>query len=161
TYRRAQYYTGVFPAEHDVNIGLDYDRPLSKTRRTHFRANATTVVLDAAIPGGTTSELRRQYRVAGDVSLSRQFARSWQAEGAYRRGVGYIEGITQPVLTDGFSVSTSGLLTRRVDLLAKVAYSVGEPTTPGQASGFATYTGDVRTRFAINSAWAVYFEYLY
>jgi hypothetical protein len=161
TYRRAQYYTGQFPTEHDVTFGLDYDRPISKTRRTHLRVGASTIMLDAPAPGDGTGILRRQYKTAADASLSRQFARSWQASGAYRRGVGFIEGFTTPVLTDGFSVNTTGLFSRRVDFLGSASYSVGEPVVAGESSGFTTYAGDVRMRVALNNRWALYGEYLY
>jgi len=161
-YRRAQYFTGVFPTEHDVTIGLDYNHPLSKTRRSHIHVGASTVTLDAAAPGDPSGELRRQYRAIGDVSMSRQFGRSWMTSGTYRRGVGYIEGFDAPVLTDGLSVNVSGLLSRRVDFLAGASYSVGEPViAAGLSSGFTTYAGNARIRFALNEKWALSGEYLY
>jgi hypothetical protein len=161
TYRRAQYFTGVFPTEHDVTVALEYDHPLSKTRRSHIHIGASTVMLDAPAPGDASGQLRRQYKAAGDVTVSRQLGRTWQTSGAYRRGVGYIESFATPVLTDGLSFNVTGLFSRNVDFLAGASYSVGEPVIAGQSSGFTTYAGDLRMRFALNNQWALYTEYLY
>jgi hypothetical protein len=161
TYRRAQYFTGAFPTEHDLIFGLEYDRPLSKTRRTHIRVSAATAMLDGMAPGDGSGALHRQYKGTGDVSVSRQFARTWQVAGAYRRGVDFIEGFATPTLTDGVSVNTTGLLSRRVDFMASASYSVGEPVVLGQTKGYTTYATDVRVRRALNADWAVYGEYLY
>jgi hypothetical protein len=161
TYRRAEYYTGVFPTEHDISFGGDYMRLLSPTRRSHLKFKVSTAMLEAAAPGDPFEILREQRRFAADLSFSRQFARTWQAQGGYNRGFGFIEGLTTPVLTDGMNFSTSGLLSRRVDLLANAAYSVGAPVTFGQNRGFTTYTADVRARVAFNTTCAAYIDYLY
>jgi hypothetical protein len=95
------------------------------------------------------------------VSLSRQFGRTWQGEGGYRRGYEFIEGLTAPVLTDGVNFRVSGLLNRKTDLLALAAYSTGEPANLTQTRGFTTYTADMRARVAMSGAWALSFEYLY
>jgi hypothetical protein len=95
------------------------------------------------------------------VVLTRQFGRTWQAGGAYHRGVGFIEGLTQPVLTDGLSVTTTGFLTRRVDFTGNVSYSVGEPFTLGETRGFTTYGADARLRLALNRDWAIFGDYRY
>jgi hypothetical protein len=161
TYRRAEYYTGAFPTEHDISFGGDYTRFLSKTRRTHLKFNVSTAMLEAAAPGDPLAVLRQQQQLAADVSFSRQFARTWQAQGGYNRSFGFIEGLTTPVFSDGVNLSTSGLLSRRVDLLASAAYAVGAPVVLEQSRGFTTYTADIRTRMALNETYALYVEYLY
>ncbi|HEY7292591.1 MAG TPA: hypothetical protein VH583_22330 [Vicinamibacterales bacterium] len=161
TYRRAEYYSGVFPTEHNVSFGGDYTRLLSKTRRSHLKFNVSTAMLDAAAPGDPLGILRQQQQFAADVSFSRQFARTWQAQGGYNRSFGFIEGLTTPIFSDGVNVATSGLLSRRVDLSASAAYSVGTPVVFAQNRGFTTYTADVRTRMALNETYALYLEYLY
>src|SRR5581483_3345731 len=71
TYRRAQYFTGVYPTEHDVTFALEYERPISRTRRSHVHFGASTVIVDAPAPGDGSGELRRQYKAAGDVTYVR------------------------------------------------------------------------------------------
>jgi hypothetical protein len=160
-YRRAQYYTGVFPTENSLTVGGDYTRLLSRTRRTHLQFNLSVSSLEAVVPGDDIATLRQQMRLSGDVSLNRQFGRTWQAGGGYRRGYEFIEGLTRPVWTDGVNFNTTGLLTPRVDLAASAAYSVGEPINLEQTRGFTTYTANVRTRVALSKTWAVSLEYLY
>lgn len=161
-FRRAQYAT-TSPTEHDLNIGFDYDRPLSRTRRTHLRFNVGSIMLQAQAPGAVSANLQQRYQFAADMALSRQFGRTWQATGAYRRSVGFIEGFSTPVLTNGLTTSTTGLVGQRVDLLLTGAYTAGASTSasaPGSGA-FTSYTGSVRARVALTSLLAIYSEYLY
>jgi hypothetical protein len=161
TFRRAEYFDGTFPTEHDINIGFEYDRPLSRTRRTYLRMNTGSVVLHAPAPGDPIGTLRPQYGVTADVALRSQFGRTWQAEGGYRRGVNFIEGIQTPVLTDGVKASATGLLAPRFNLELNGAYSVGQPTVANSSRGITTYTADVRANFALNHMWALFADYTY
>jgi hypothetical protein len=161
TFRRAEYFDGTFPTEHDVNLGFEYSRPLSRTRRTYLRVSTGSAMLHAPEPGDPAGVLRPQYRMTGEMALNSQFGRTWQAEGGYRRGVGFIEGIQTPVLTDGVTATMSGLLGPRVNLMLNGAYSVGQPTIANAAHGLTTYTADARTSFALNHTWAFFGEYLY
>jgi hypothetical protein len=161
TFRRTEYFDGSFPTEHDVNAGIQYSRPLSRTRRTTLRVSTGSVMLHAPAPGDAPGVLRPQYGMTAEAALTSQFGRTWQAEGGYRRGVSYIEGIQTPVLTDGLTTSVSGLLTPRINLLITGAYSVGQPTIANASHGLTTYTADARTSFALNRTWAFFAEYLY
>lgn len=161
TFRRAEYLDGSFPTEHDLDFGIQYDHPLSRTRRTYVRINTGSVMLQAPAPGDPVGVLRPQYRLAGDVALSTQFGRTWQAQGGYRRGVSFIEGLPTPMLTDGVTATASGLLTRRTNLLLTAAYSVGQPSIRNVSRGITTYTADARTSFAVSRTWAFFVEYLY
>jgi hypothetical protein len=161
TFRRAEYLDGSFPTEQDMNVGFQYNRPLSKTRRTYLRVNTGSVMLHAPAPGDPIGVLRPQYRLAGDVVLGRDFGRTWQAQGGYSRGVGFIEGLSTPVLTDGITATTSGLVTPRINVLMTAAYSVGQPTIRNESHGLTTDTADARVSFAVNRTWAFFVEYLY
>ncbi len=161
TFRRAEYFDGTFPTAHDLNLGVEYDRPLSKTRRTYLRFNTGSVALQAPAPGESSAVLRQQYRLSGNVALSTQFGRTWQADGGYNRGVGFIDGLSTPVLTDGVTAAMSGLLNARTSLLLTGAYSVGQPTIASTTHGFTTYTANARTSFAVSRKWALFVEYLY
>jgi hypothetical protein len=162
TFRRAQYL-GAPATAHGLNIGFDYDRPLSATRRTQLKFSVGSVMLQALAAGTSQGDARQRYQVSGDMALSRQFGRTWQATGAYRRSVGFMEGFSSPVLIDGITVSTTGRVAQRVDLLMTGAYSIGEPAVASVSAsdGFTSYTGNVRTRVALSRLLAVYGEYLY
>ncbi len=161
TFRRSELQ-GVIPTEHGVNVGFDYGRPISPTRRMTFSFALGSTLLNGPVPGAVLQDVRPQYRLIGDVSVGRQFGRTWESRAAYHRGVGYIEGLTTPVASEGFTATTTGMLSRGLDIELLAAYSKGEPTAPTLSrQGFTTYTASVRTRFALTSKWATYVEYLY
>jgi hypothetical protein len=161
-FKRAEYF-GALATEHDINIGFDYDRPLSRTRRTHLRFKVGSIMLKTDAPAlpGELGRQRPQIQFAGDMSISRQFRRTWQATGAYVRSIGFIEGLSRPVLTDAATFNATGLVSPRVDLALTGAYSVGQPTSGSASRSFTSYTGNLRARVALTSLLAVYSEYLY
>ena len=166
--------------EHGVNVGFDYNRRLSASRQLNFGAlvgSSITILPDlasrisltpdpsvATAPESTTgSETSNQYyrRMSGQASIAYDFARLWKVSAIYRRGVDYVAGFSAPISADRVSTSLSGLLSRRVDILASAGYSNGESALNLQGPAFDTYTGDVRLRYALTRKFAVYVEYLY
>jgi hypothetical protein len=99
--------------------------------------------------------------MSGQASIAYDFARLWKVSAIYRRGVDYVAGFSAPISADRVSTSLSGLLSRRVDILASAGYSNGESALNLQGPAFDTYTGDVRLRYALTRKFAVYVEYLY
>jgi hypothetical protein len=87
--------------------------------------------------------------------------RTWVARGTYHRGLGYIEGVLQPVYTSSYGAKTEGYLNRRLDLALSASYATGESALVGTPSPFETYTAQARARFAIGRKWATYGEYLF
>jgi hypothetical protein len=160
-FSRARYFSGGIPSEHDVNVGVTYDRPISKTRRANVGFNIGSSVLQREALGDPVGVLRQYYRVVGDVTLSRQFGRTWQAGGGYHRGVGFVEGIRTPVLTDAVVGGASGMINRRIDMSLNAASTVGEPTAIGVLSTFRTNTASARSQMALNHHAAAYAEYTY
>jgi hypothetical protein len=159
TYRQAAYAQTLRPTEHDIDVGIDYQLSLSRTRRTTLAfATGSTVVSGPLLPGGP---IRKQYRISGNALLTHQIGRTWRVQGVYRRGAGFIEGITGPVFTDAWTVTADGFLNRRTDVLTSAAYSTGDAALAGSSSNFTTYTSNVRVRFAVTRMWATYAEYLY
>ncbi|HJR59565.1 MAG TPA: hypothetical protein VJ813_09210 [Vicinamibacterales bacterium] len=160
------YRTGEFSAnlgsssEHGVGLSMDHRRVLSASRQASFSFGAGVSSLDTP-PDGSGAPGGRLYRVLGDAAFTYQFARSWEARAAYRRGIAYIADLTEPVLVGGFTASVEGLLTRRLDLMAAAAYSSGESALLYSESTFDTYTANVRSRFGLTRSAAVYLEYLF
>ena len=160
-FTRAQYYDGVTPNEHGVNFGLSYDRPISKTRRTSLTFGVGSSRLQRQVLGDEVGVLRPYNQVVGDVTFMRQFGRTWQADGGYHRGVGFVDGIRTPVLTDAVVVGTRGMINRRVDFALNAASTVGEPTSVGVLPGFRTNTASARTQMAFNHNTALFAEYIF
>ncbi len=162
TFRQGQYVGSPPSTEHNVDIGIDYSRRLSRTRRTTFVFSLGPTVANGTVtPNAASQDVRRQYRLIGNVALNRQMGRTWSVEGTYRRGLGYIEGFQSPVFTGAYAAAASGFLNRRTDVSLSAAYSTGESALTGAPSQFVTYTGDARLRVALNSMWATYIEYVF
>ena len=173
-YRTGQYgftRTNSSTAVHDIDVGVDYGRALSLTRRTtiDFRTGSTIVTMPADLAGGAqpgASDL--QFRVVGDVGVSHEMGRTWRARIGYNRGVGFAEAFAQPVFADALSASLNGFFSRRIDLSLNGGFSSGEVgfgrasnSPAASTSSFRTWNVTARTRYALGSMWAFYGEYLY
>jgi hypothetical protein len=161
TFTRAEYYSGITPAEHGVNAGFAYVHPTSKTRKTSLSVTVGSSRLELPEPGDEGTVLRSYYRTVGDLTFVREFGRTWQANAAYHRGVGFVDGIRTPVLTDGVVIGAGGMINRRVDLSVNAASTVGEPTSVVALRGFRTNTATARTQMALNHNAALFAEYLF
>jgi hypothetical protein len=167
TYRRAGYpgagrvITGPQPDEHVVLAGLAFHPMSSESRRTvlNFQVGTSLVHLPFAT---STFSTGWQVRVIGDASVVHQIGPTWQLVGAFERSTAFVEGLSAPVFTDAYSISTSGYVNDRTDLLASLAYSNGEPSLVGIAlPTFSTTTATARVRVALSSRWAFTSEYLF
>lgn len=140
---------------HLFDVGADYRRPLSFSRRTlvDFKMGGT------AVEGGLTGE--RVYRVVGDLGLTHEIGRTWELRGTYHRGAGLVEGLAEPVFSDGVMARLSGLLTRRVELAFDAAYTEGEIGVTGFRNPFNSVTGTVRIQAALTRKLALFSDYLY
>lgn len=166
-FRRANYATVALfgpiasqPLEHDIDVGIDYKRALSRTRRTSFGFKGGTSLVSTAVSNDFT-RARRLLRIVGDASLAHQMGETWQLTGSYARGSGLVEGLAAPVFSDAFTLASNGFLNRRSDLALSIGYSQGSPQAVGINNNFVTYTGNARFRFAVAPRLALTAEYLY
>ena len=98
------------------DIGVNYSRPLSFSRRTTMRFGAGTAVVATSVVGTSlvgTSD-RRTARVIGHAILTHRFSRAWDLNASYNRAVGFIEGFEEPAKTDTVVSALVGKLNRRV-----------------------------------------------
>jgi len=147
--------------EHRVDIGFDYVKPLSATRRMTVNFNLGSSAADIPQSTPLAIVLRREFLAVADGTFAYQFNRTWQARASYRRGLEYVVDLPEPVFADGFGAGVDGFLTRRIDLSGTVGYSSGESLLNKDSLQFDTYTGDVRVRYGLSRSVAVYGEYLY
>ena len=159
-YRQAQYFQAREAIEHNLDIGLEYSRRLSRSRRTTMALSIGPTVAkgsqNVALP-----PTARQYRLVADALLDHQIGQTWSAHGSFHRGFGYIEGLPNPVFTNAATLAAGGFFNRRTDLAASAAYSAGDSSLSGTPSPFTTYTGDIRLRVAVTGRLATYVEYVY
>jgi hypothetical protein len=165
-----QYRTGDFgygiaesgtATEHSLDVGVEYVRPLSATRRMTFSLGLGPSVTDTPTLRRLGLGNDRRVGVRGDVAFMYQFNRTWETWASYERGLQYIPELASAVNTDGISATVGGLFSPTMDFSASAAYSSGVPAGFRSASSFDTYTASVRLRRAITSTLAVNAEYLY
>jgi hypothetical protein len=120
-YADTKYGTADAPDDfrgQSFDTALDFNRPLSLTRRTTLKFN-----------GGVSAIRDRQrnthYVATGGATLTRELARSWIASIAYARTAQLLEGFGDPLVSDGVTASTSGLLARRLQLSLRATGSNG------------------------------------
>lgn len=153
---------GVRLSEHGAEMGLTYDRPLSTTRRMVFDVVLGGVVItprDQLLTG--PFQFAESYRLVGEAGALYVFGRTWQGEATYRRGVDYVPGLSEPVLTDGFSGRLEGAFSRRVQLQGAVSYASGASALLRGGASFDAYTSDVKLTVALARALATHLQYVY
>jgi hypothetical protein len=165
SYRKAVYggaepFAPPRPDEHNFHIGGAYNPQLSESRRTIFTFQGGTALVNAPV-SPNVFETRRQLRLIGDAAVAHQMGRTWLLVGSFKRGTGFVEGLSGPVFTDAVSVSTNGFFNGRTDLFASMGYSNGEPSLVGADTSFSTTTVNARLRFALSSRWALATEYMF
>jgi hypothetical protein len=167
-YRQGQYgyvRTNAATTVHDIDVGVDYARPLSLTRRTtlDFSTGSSIVSMPALdLPTDDSGDSAFQVRVVGNVGLTHEMGRTWKFRLGYNRGVGFAEAFAQPVFNDAFNLSLDGFFSRKLDFSASGGFSSGEvgPDAGGSVrtsnSSFRTWHVSARSRYALGSMWALY-----
>jgi hypothetical protein len=162
-YRSGQlgFGTTAVTSEQGLDVGMDYNRKLSPTRRATFSFTVGSTRMDvpagptAANIGGTHTDL------SAEGSVDYQFNRSWKVRGAYRRGAEFIAELSEPVFVDGVTALLSGDFARRVHWMSSAAYSTGETFQVGTAPNLKTYTANARMDFDLTRTIGSFVEYLY
>jgi hypothetical protein len=161
-YRRSELLDddqGVFEL-HDLDLGVDYGRAISLSRRTHLTFRTGTA-LTAEMPVNANDSVVDDTRffVVGGATLTHEIGRSWRAYADYARDVGYENGFVQPVLRDGARVGLGGLLSRSTDFASQLAYISGSFGFDDR--NYETLLGTVQVRKALTTNLALYGHYYY
>ena len=162
-YRQGDYAnsTGEETSEHGVEGGLDYKRPISSTRSAFFGFRLAASTLDGQVLTPTGFQANTQSLFSGSVNAGYQFGRSWGMNANFRRGVDFVPGFAQPVVSDGLSVGLSGTFTDRMELTTSFGYSNGDSALLEERFPFDTYTGQAMVRYGLTKTIAATFEYIY
>ena len=160
-YRTGEGYgVGVTTGEHLANFGFDLSRQLSSRRRMLFsvRLGGSTVDIPESVAEFETGG--RQFRVNADFTVLYPFARTWRLRGSYNRGVQYVGGLPEPAFVDGFSGEVGGLMSRRVEFLARFSRSSGQSLLATTRSLLDTYAGEVRFSYKLSRQIETFGEYV-
>lgn len=135
---------------HDLDVGVDYARPLSFSRHTTLSVTSGSSVL--------TDAEGNHFRVDADVEVSHQLSRHWSAAASYTRPIEYLAGFARPLISDAVRVGFSGTLPHRISLLVSAGSATGTEGSVGGAH-FSSYTGSVRISRRLSPVWALEGEY--
>lgn len=139
-------------ANHMIDAGLDFLKPLSLTRRTSLTFSVGPSMLQ--------QNDSRQFRIVGDLALNHEIGRTWVARATYHRGVGMVAGLNSAVFSNGVGGALEGLLSQRLDFSAMGSFSTGEFALTGAQNNYDTYQASMRLRAALQRQTAVYIEYV-
>jgi hypothetical protein len=150
---------------HDLDLGVDYHRARSFSRRTSVTFSSGAAAI--------TTEGLTQYMITGTGGLQHRISRTWTAAAAFDRRLNMIEGIPQPVIANGLTTTVGGLFGRRTGLRLRgslmdgrvgVPVSAADRAAQTSAAGFGTiktYTTEARVFYTLWSGWQWYAEQFY
>jgi len=137
----------------NIDVGLDYARPLSRTRRTKINFSSGSSVINY---------LDKQYFVVnGDAGLTHEIGRSWTVNLDYHRGVQYAEAVAGPMMADTVHTRFEGYLSRRIEANVHAAYSSGQIGLGSTDPGYSTFSAGSALRIALNHVFSVDVQYLF
>jgi hypothetical protein len=154
SYQDGNHGSGIATQSQNIDIGVDYRKPLSQTRRTFLRFNTGSTVADSEATG-------RRVRATGSASFVHLMRRTWTGLIQYRRHLQYADGFDRPIFADAISSSLSGLVTRRMEVAVRASYSSGAVGLTAHAPRFNSYNVTARLRRALTRRLAGYAEGLF
>lgn len=148
----SEYQGGPRLEREDIQVGLDYRRALSFSRRTSVNFSSGSTYLRNTSGTG-------RFRLLGNVALQHDMGRSWSAVLNYARNIAFIEGYGEPVSYDSLRGQVSGYLSRRSLFSTSLGYSNGAQARVSSRR-YRVLLGDVMYQFAISSTIAAYTQYV-
>ena len=154
SYSDGSHGTGLNTTWHSIDIGIDYRRPLTQTRRTFLSFNTGSTIAESEVSG-------RRVQAVGSASLVHYMKRTWTGMVEYRRRLQYVDGFDRPLFGDAVITGFNGLLSRQMELSGRAGYTSGTVGLSARAPRFDSYTGSVRLRRALSRKLAGYVEGLF
>jgi hypothetical protein len=146
---------------HDIDFGIDYNRPLSLSRRTTMVISTGSAIVPATdVTAAATGD---RYRMLGVASLNHEMGRTWKAALSYGRNLEFAETLTEPLLSDNVALHLQGRFGRRLDLTVSANLAKGSVGFVAEEPGdhrYDTYSGSARLRWTINRLVKSYAEYI-
>ncbi|MBL8143719.1 MAG: hypothetical protein JNM38_21580 [Acidobacteria bacterium] len=141
---------------HTIDVGIDYARALSFSRKTQLSfSTGSTVYSDARYT---------RYLVLGNAALTHQLGRTWLAQATYSRNLQLVNGFSEPFFADTASVGLGGFLGQRVRLTTQAGISWGQlglsPKDADNRSSKTTYVSPA-LQVAITEFMALQGSYFY
>ncbi len=166
----ALYYANRPIDGHDIDVGIDYSRALSFSRKTTVGFTTGTSIYRSFTPNGALTSTdwlyKTHYLVTGSAYLNRQMGRSWTGRLSYERGLQFVQGLGNPFFADSVSASVGGFAGSRSHLTFSAAYTNGQVGIAMTGQGYGSYLGVTDYQFALSrfvalSASYSYYHYLF
>lgn len=153
SFQEGNHRSGLTTRAQTIDIGINYQKPLSRTRKTFLRFNT----------GSTAAETGAGQRIqaTGSASLVHHVGRTWTGIAEYRRQLRYVDGFDRPIFADTVSTGMSGLITRRIELAVRASYFSGTIGVSRRSPRFDSYAVSGRLRRALTRRLAAYGEYVF
>jgi hypothetical protein len=133
------------PVRHVINVGANFTRNLSFSRRTSVAFNTGTVAAgDADLDG------RTRVRAIGSAMLVHELGRTWNARLTYLRDLTFSEVWPEPVVHDSLALGIDGLISRRLQFNAAARASDGRSGLGRSAGGFNWGVASAGIGFALS-----------
>jgi hypothetical protein len=145
---------------HILDVGIDYSRALSITRRTTFSFSTGAVAIEQ--PDQTGSN--RRYDVTALATLNREIGRTWNASARYARGVEFLETARAPYFYDGVVLQLQGLISRRTGFHSAAGATYGQlgiNQNRGRRERFDTEYATVGMSFGFSRYLALNTDYVF
>ena len=149
---------GTRTRSHQAEAVFDYRRTLRSRRQLTF---GFAPGYDRMTTEGDAVETWVERRVSASVQAGIGLTRAWTLNGNYRRGLRYLPGIRQPLFADDVGLTLDGYLGRRLDLAFVGLYSNSESGQGGLYTGYKSFSGNGRVRFALNQSTALSGGYVF
>ena len=160
-YRQGNYANNVKPFRaHDIDLGVNYHRALSFSRRTTFSFGSGSTLLTTDSIGGQTQPSRTDLRLLANANLDHYIGRTWSARLAYRRDWQFVEGFLEPFFVDGVTFGVGGSMGRRATLGASASYLSGQAGI-GTLSNLQSYRSLAFFHVSLTPALSTYLQYQY
>jgi hypothetical protein len=139
-----------------VNLGLQYQRHMSRTRQISFSGDAGAMDVDTVAP--LTRRPVHFWGPSGAGTVRLDVGRSWRLAGDYRRSISVLQGVApEAFVADAAIISAGGLLQRWLETVFTAGYSnglAGQRTSDGAQGRFDGYSGTLQLRFRLTSSWS-------
>lgn len=121
------------PRDHDLDVGVDYSRPVSISKRTTLSFGSGSSL--------TPQDQGMTFHLTGDAALTRLIGRTWNARIGLNRNVHLLEGFAQPLLANAINATVGGALQRRVSFSSSASLSTGTVgLNAGSGNGYLNWS---------------------
>jgi hypothetical protein len=160
TYRTYNTAAEDVAGNHDLNVGLLYNRPFTiGSGRTVLSFTTGSTILKRERLAGDEGGGRFTIRAIGTANLSHAFSAAWQGNINYSHSVGYMDGFTEPVEGDQVLASLGGLIAPSLDFSMSAGYMSGAIGL--NERNFDSAIASARLRFALHTNVALFAQYFY